>query len=135
MTSPKRSNIMIALYLSLVFVAGVSVGIFGQRLYASKSVQADSRPATPEQWRAKYVADLKDRLQLTPDQVSKLTVILDETRQKYRDIRERQKPVMKAVHDDQVAQINAMLNASQRAAYAQVLEEKERARALKKQQP
>lgn len=129
MNTNRRSNLMIALYLGLVFVAGLAVGVFGQRLYASKSVQAESRPSTPDQWRARYMADMQTRLNLTPDQVSKLTVILDETRQRYREIKERQKPDMKRVHDDQVAQINAMLNEQQRNEYELMRAEKERARA------
>ena len=120
---------MIALYLGLVFVAGLAVGVFGQRLYASKTVQAESRPATPDQWRARYTADMQTRLGLNPEQVSQLTVILDETRQKYRELKERQRPDMKRVQDEQVSKINAMLNESQRAEYARMREEKERARA------
>lgn len=125
----RRSNLMIALYLGLVFAAGLAVGVLGQRLYASKTVQADSPRPTPEQWRAKYMADLQTRLKLNPEQVSKLTVILDETRKQYREIRERQKPDMKRVHDSEVSRIEEMLTDAQKAEYTLMRVEREKARA------
>jgi hypothetical protein len=121
----KRSTWSIAFYVVLIFASGVAAGVLGQRLLASRVVIADSAPRTPEQWRAKYVEELRERLSLDATQEATLNKVLDITRARYNQVRERNRPEMKRIHDEQVESIREVLNDAQKAAYAQFLLEKE----------
>nr|MCU0246613.1 hypothetical protein [Bryobacter sp.] len=52
--------------------------------------------------------------------------ILDYTRDRYRAARERMRPEMKQIQDEQAEKIRAMLNEKQRSEYEKILEERER---------
>lgn len=135
----KRSTLSTALYLSLVFLSGMLVGVFSYRLYMVNTVQSSVRqqpPRTPEEYRKKMVAELSGRLKLTSDQVDHLQRIMDETRDRYREARERQRPELKAIEDAQHQKIVAMLTLPQRTEYEKMWAERERRREAerKKQQ-
>lgn len=135
----KRSTLSTALYLSLVFLSGMLVGVFSYRLYMVNTVQSSVRqqpPRTPEEYRKKMVAELSGRLKLTSDQVDHLQRIMDETRDRYREARERQRPELKAIEDAQHQKIVAMLTEPQRTEYEKMWAERERRREAerKKQQ-
>lgn len=129
----KRSAASLALSLVLVFVSGVAVGALGHRSLQQTEQKKDRRPRTPEEYRQAYLAELKSRLKLTGDQVKKLDTILDETREKYRQLREKQRPDMKAIQDTQTSEINAMLSAEQQAEYAKMRREREEKRKAEKE--
>ena len=124
----RRSSLVTGIYLLLLFLSGVAVGAFGLRLYTLNSVNASVNPRNPEEFRRRYVAELRARLKLTDDQVSQLGPILDETRQRYHDLHEKHKPEMKAVQDEQVRKIRALLTDAQQSEYTKLLEERERQR-------
>ena len=63
-----RNSRTIALYLLLVFGGGAAVGAFGHRLYTVNDVSATTNRKTPEQYRQAYMAEMKQRLQLTDTQ-------------------------------------------------------------------
>ena len=90
----KRSSLTIGLYLLLVFAGGAAVGGFGHRLYSVKDVSATTNRKTPEQYRSAYMSEMKQRLQLTNVQAVDVEKILDATRDRYREFRERTKPEM-----------------------------------------
>ncbi len=122
-----RSKLAIALYLLLVFVSGVVVGVLGHRLYTASSVIATRQnPRTPEEYRQKYLAEMRTRLKLDEAQVKQLNTILDNTRDQFRDFREKHKSEFKAIQDGQVAKINALLNDTQRAEYERMRQERDR---------
>ena len=120
----RKSNWSVALYLFFVFASGVLVGGFGHRLYSAKSVTATG----PEDYRAKYVAEVQSRLNLTSDQVDKLNAIMDLTRARVRELRERSRPEMRQIHQEQVDKMNAILSPEQQREYADFRQERERAR-------
>ena len=72
-----------------------------------------------------YLDEMSKRLSLSQPQKEKLNEILDDTRAKYREVRERHKPEMKAIQDEQVEKVNAMLSEAQRAEYAKMRAERE----------
>lgn len=121
----KRSSVSIALYVLLIFSSGVAAGVLGQRLVASRVVSADAAPRTPDQWRAKYVAEIRERLSLDAAQETKLNKILDITRARYNEVRERNRPEMKRIHDEQIESIREVLNDKQKGEYAKFIVEKE----------
>jgi hypothetical protein len=126
MTSPRFS---VAASLLAVFLGGVVVGGFGQRLYMAKTVAATvSGPRNADEWRKEYVETLRSRLKLNNQQVARLNVILDETRDQFKAFRERHKEETKAIHDAQVANIEQILDAGQRTEYERFREERDRLR-------
>lgn len=127
-----KRNLTIGLSMLAVFLSGAVVGAFGHRLYAVRTVIAEKGPQTPEQWRSKYVSELRTRLTLDDNQVAKLNTILDETRDRFRAMKERTRPEGEQIKQDQRNQIRAMLNPTQRAEYEQVLLERERKHAQQK---
>jgi len=122
----RRNSLIAGLYLVLLFFSGVAVGAFGLHLYTN-SVRANG-PRDPNVFREHYIAELRTRLKLTDDQVSKLGPILDETRRRHREFAEQHRSEMKAIQDDQVSKIRALLMDSQQAEYTKLLEEREKQR-------
>jgi hypothetical protein len=114
-------------YLALVFLSGVLVGGVGLGLYHARSVSAKTNPCTAEAVRRRYVDDLTSRLQLRPEQVQKLTAILDDTHQRYKALREKYRPELKAIQGEQAASIRSILDETQRGEYEKVRQEREKA--------
>lgn len=123
----QRSTPTIGLYLLLVFVSGAVVGGFGHRLYSTKSVGASTPPTnSPDGWRERYVKEMKSRLQLTSEQTERLVVILDESKARYKSVRDRMDPEMKQIQQEQRNLVRQMLSPEQRPEYEKMLEERER---------
>ena len=120
----RRTSLTTGLYLVLLFLSGVAVGAFGLRLYTVNSVSARN----PDEFRRQYVAKLRDRLKLTEDQVSRLGTILDETRQQHHQLMEKHRPEYKAIQEEQVRKIRAILTDAQQPEYTKLLEERAKRR-------
>jgi hypothetical protein len=120
-----KSKLSVSLYLLLVFLSGALVGGFASRLYMTRSVVAAPRP---EEWRRRYVDEMRTRVKMDSQQVAQLQQILDETRQKYHQLKEQEKPLAQAIHDAQVARIRGMLREDQRPLYDQLRAERDRRR-------
>jgi hypothetical protein len=113
--------------LLLVFVSGILVGGFGHRLYTASSVEASRRvKSSSEEYRRKYVEEMRSRLHLTEDQVTQLHAALDKTREQYRAFHERTRPEMNAIEDERRNRINSFLNDVQRQEYAKMVAEREK---------
>lgn len=125
----KRSGAIAAAYLMLTFATGVAVGGFGFWLYETRSVKADARKSTADEYRKKYLHEMQARLKLTPDQSQKLVGILDTTRNTFRELNEKHRPEYQAVHENQREQVRAILEDGQRAEYEKMLKERDAARA------
>jgi len=122
----RRTRLTTILYLAVLFLSGVAVGAFGLRLYTLNAVKAGGR--TPEEFKRRYIAELRTRLNLTDDQLSKLGPILDETRRQIRELRDKHRPELKAIQDEQSQRIRALLTDAQQAEYSKFLEEREKQR-------
>jgi hypothetical protein len=121
-----KKRVTIGLYVLAVFLSGMVVGAFAQRFYAVKSVYTAPPPRnTPDEWRRKFTDEMRTRLQLDDAQMAQLEGVLDHTRTRFREVREKYKPEMKAIHEEQIQNIRAMLNPAQQAEYAKILEERE----------
>ena len=122
----RRSNLLIAFYLVLIFASGVVVGAFATHLYTANSVSAKAPPRpTPEEWRRQYTSEMQTRLSLTADQMTKLNVILDETGSKVHAEHQHHDQEMKAIHDEQVGKTRAILTDAQRPEYERLRKERE----------
>jgi hypothetical protein len=120
-----KSRISAGLYLTLVFLSGALVGAFAHRLYITPAVSSAPRP---DEWRKKYVEEVRTKVKLDEQQVVQLQQILDETRQRFHQMREQEKPIAQAIQNDQVTKIRAMLRPDQLGAYETLRVERERKR-------
>jgi len=75
---------------------------------------------------------MKSRLQLTEDQAAKLGTIMDETRARFRDAREKFEPEMQKIREDQRQRISELLSPSQQAEWQKIMDERQRRRESKK---
>jgi len=123
-----RSRFSAAFYLALVFASGALVGGFATRLYLTSRPVAAAPRTSPEEYRRRYVDEMKARVNLDDQQVQRLQQILDGTRQRYHAQREQDKAEAQAIHARQTEQIRAMLRDDQRPLYEQLRAERERRR-------
>jgi hypothetical protein len=124
----RRPNLAVIVYLCLVFVSGIAVGAFGLGLYRTRTVNATSGPMGPDEMKRRYVDDLKTRLKLSPDQLQNLKNILHATDGRYRELREKYRPEVRAIHESQVQEIRTMLNSAQQSEYDRLRAEREKER-------
>jgi hypothetical protein len=124
----KRSNLSLVLSLLVVFASGAVVGALGHRYYSLNTVAAKGVPKSPEEYRKQYMTEMQSRLKLDSAQEQKLAQILDETREKFRQFREKTRPETKAIQEEQIARINEMLTPAQVAEYAKMRKEREEKR-------
>ncbi len=123
---PKRFSAAVSLLL--VFLSGALVGVLAYRAYMLSPNRTASAPRQPgpEDFRKRYVADMRAKLQLDDQQVVQLEQILDETgaafRKNWLDNHNRNEDL----HTQQVARINAMLRPEQRLLYEKLRQERER---------
>ena len=128
----KLTRWSVALYMALVFVCGGVVGAFAHRLYTVSGVSANAAQRNPEEFRKRFLTDMKARLQLTDDQAAKLEVVMDDTRARFRDVREKFEPEMQKIREDQRQRISELLSASQQAEWQKIMDERQRRREGKK---
>jgi hypothetical protein len=114
----------VALYVGLVFLSGAVLGAFLHRLYTVSAVSANA-PRNPEEFRRRYMEEMKSRLKLTPDQVTALSTILDETRTRVRATRESIEPDIQKIRDEQQAKVHEILRPDQRGEYDKMRVERE----------
>jgi hypothetical protein len=118
--------------MALVFACGGVVGAFAFRLYTVSGVSANVGQRNPEEFRKRFMADLKSRLQLSDDQAAKLGVIMDETRMRVRAARMTIEPELEKIRDDQKQKISELLSPNQQAEWQKILDERQRKRESKK---
>ncbi len=125
---PFNRNLVIS--LTLVFLSGLAVGALAFRYYAKKTAVTEEHrtPRNPKDFRAAYTADMTSRLKLTAEQLARLNAILDATEAKFKAVRDRTRPEMKAIQEDQVAAISAMLTPEQKIEYDKMRKEREERR-------
>jgi Spy/CpxP family protein refolding chaperone len=116
----KLSRLTIALYVGLIFASGMVLGVFAHSLYAVSTVKSNP---TPEAVKAKRLAEMKARLKLTDDQFAKINGIMDETRAKFHEVRERYRPEMDALQKDQRDKVRSTLTSEQVVEYEKMLKE------------
>src|SRR5579864_2476420 len=128
----KRTALSTGLYILLVFLSGAVVGAFAHRLYVVNTVVS----AKPDEVRRKHLDELRTRLSLSDEQVAQYNAIMDATRARYHEVKERwdrqakqaSKPEFRAITEDQIQKIKAILSEPQRAEYEKVLAERQKHR-------
>jgi uncharacterized membrane protein len=124
----KRSHLVLAAYLLAVFLSGGVVGFLVHYLYSMQSVNAKATPRGPDDYRHKYVEEMRSRLSLQEEQVQQLNAILDSTRLRYREFREKHRSETNAIQEEQASKIRSMLSEPQRLQYETMRAEREKKR-------
>lgn len=105
----------------LLFCCGAAVGALAHRYYASTTVSAK----TAEDFRHRYVSEMRSKLSLTPSQVSQLETILDETKGKFKAVRDSYHPAMLKIKEEQVSRVKSILTPQQIPIYERLVAERE----------
>jgi hypothetical protein len=121
----KRGNLPIALYLFLVFISGAVVGALGYRTYKPPTASSNA-PVNPEDARRQYLHEMETRANLNPDQVQRLSAIMDETRSRFHDAREKHNQIVKQIGEQQRAKVRGILTAEQLPKIEQLWQERDR---------
>jgi len=124
----KRSNMVLGAYLLAVFLSGGVVGFLAHHLYSLQSVNAKATPRGPDDYRHKYVEEMRSRLGMQEEQVQQLNAILDSTRLRYREFREKPRSETNAIQEEQVSKIRSMLSELQRLQYEAMRAERDQKR-------
>jgi Spy/CpxP family protein refolding chaperone len=119
----KRNKLAAALLSVLLFLCGIAVGALGQRFYDNRVVIAGP---TAENFRRHYLEEMRSRLKLTPAQERQLEAILDDTKAKYKAVRDQFHPQMLAIKNEQISRVKAILTAQQIPEYDRIVAEHER---------
>jgi len=122
----KRWNPPIALYLFLVFISGSVVGALGYRLYSPPSARSNAQQRiNPEEWRKRFMEEMRTRIGLTPDQLQKVNTLMDETKSRFDTDRERHHQVVEQIREEQRAKMRAILTPEQLPKYEQFRAERD----------
>jgi hypothetical protein len=123
-----RRSLAVPLYVLMVFLSGALFGGMGYRLYTAKVIAAPSvqpHRLSPEEWRKKHIEEMRTRMQLSDEQVSRIQAVYDETKQLLSAYNQRSKAELKTIHEQQTQKIRSILNASQQAEYDKMRQERE----------
>ena len=124
----KLSRLTLALYVGLVFASGVLVGFYGHRFIDVTEVSANAR-RNPEEFRKRFIAEMKSRLKLTNDQSTQLNDVLDSTHIEFQNTRDSIEPALAKIREQQHQRILEILKSDQVAEYEKMRRERdERAR-------
>jgi capsule polysaccharide export protein KpsE/RkpR len=118
----KTSQWSAALIALLLFCSGGVVGALADRYYSASVVNAK----TSEDFRRRDLTEMQTRLKLNSSQVTQLEAIMDNTKAKYKTVRESYRPQMLQIRQDHIGRVKSILTADQIAAYDRLLAERER---------
>ncbi len=117
----KRNQITALLIAVFLFCCGAAVGALAHRFYASQTVNARSA----EDFRHHYVSEMRSKLGLTPAQVNQLETILDETKAKFKAVRDSYHPAMVKIKQEQTSRVKSILTPGQIPEYERLVAEHE----------
>jgi hypothetical protein len=128
-----RKNLPIAFYLLLVFLSGSVVGALGYRAYNPPVARGGSARVAPDEWRKRYIEETRARVNLTDDQVAKLTAILNETDTRFHQAREKENQEIQQIGEEHYQRVRGLLTEEQLVKYEKLHAERE-AKAKQQQQ-
>lgn len=105
----------------LLFCSGAAVGALGHRYYSAEVVSAKGS----DDFRHRYVAEMQTTLKLSPAQTGELETILDETKAKYKAVRDSYHPEMVSIRNEQIERVKSILTPAQVPGYEKLVAERE----------
>jgi hypothetical protein len=125
-----RSSALLSLIL--VFLSGTLVGGVSYRLYMVRTVESGVAPAgrdrgkmDPEEVRKRRVNEMREKIRLDEDQVAKLNVIYDATRQQFHALKKRGDEEGRGIWEKQKESVRAILRPDQLPLYEAHLKEQD----------
>jgi len=118
----KRNQWSALLLAVLLFCSGAAVGALGHRYYSAQTVSA---AATPDSRRQSYIAELRKRLRLTPPQINQLETIMDDTKAKYKALRDSYRPETLKIKQAHIDRVRSILTPDQVPTYEKIVAEHE----------
>jgi len=124
-----KSKFSALLSLILVFMSGTLVGAVSYRLYMVNTVASGGAPPgrpphmDPEEVRKRRINEMRDKVKLDDEQVAKLNVIYDTTRQQFNALKKRGDEEGHVIWDKQKDAVRAILRPEQVPLYEQHLKE------------
>jgi len=117
----------------LVFLSGTLVGAVSYRLYMVNTVSSTSPGAhpprlDPEEIRKRRVSEMRDKIKLDDDQVAKLNVIYDHTRQQFHALKKKGDEEGRGIWESQKEAVRAILKPEQQSLYEQYQKEQDEQR-------
>jgi peptidoglycan hydrolase CwlO-like protein len=106
-----------ALYLLIVFISGVLVGVVSHRLYATNESRVRAAPQNLDEFKRRYLADMRQKVGASDAQIAQVSRILDDTKRKFDELHASEKPLRDKIQQDHLAEIRALLDDRQRAAF------------------
>ena len=117
----RRNQSSAILFALLLFLCGVATGVLAERYFSARVVNAK----TAEDFRHQYLSEMKGKLNLTATQQARLEVILDETKAKYKSLRDGYRPDMLKVKQEQIDRVKSILTPAQVPAYEKLVAARE----------
>ena len=118
-----KRNQATALFLAaILFCCGVATGVLAHRYYAMSVVSARNA----EDFRQRYISEMRSTVHLTPAQVTQLEAILDQTKAKYKAIKDTYRPAILEIKRQQINQVKSILRPDQIPLYDRLVAERER---------
>jgi len=118
----RRNQWAAGLFAVLLFSLGAAVGALGHRYYSAANVSPKN---SADDFRHHYVAEMQSRLKLSPTQLNQLDTILDDTKAKYRAVRDSYHPAMLQIKNEQIEKVKSILTPEQIPAYEKLVAERE----------
>jgi Spy/CpxP family protein refolding chaperone len=120
----KLWTLPIALYLFVVFVSGSVLGALGYRLYSPPTTRSNAK-LSPEEWRRQNIEEMRQKLNLTADQLQRVNAVYDETHSRFEAAHNTHNQVVKQIREEHVSRIRALLTPEQLPKYEQLRAERE----------
>jgi hypothetical protein len=135
MNSDSNSRSKARLIVVSVFVIGFAAGALSLNLY-QQLTSSENNKKTPQRGGTEYLIEkMNKEVGLAPDQQEQIKKILDETSDKYREIRKEIDPVLKpyeprfnAVRQESRDRIRALLNPDQLPKYEEMVNKHDKMR-------
>jgi hypothetical protein len=130
-----RSRLSAVFYVILLFASGVLVGVVSTRLYTVKASvsPASTAPRTMEEFRTRYLSEMRTKVGVNDQQIAAVTKILDDTKKKFDDIRRQERPMRDQIQQEQIDSIRAVLTDAQKPAFDAWRAERQKAQQLRQQ--
>jgi uncharacterized membrane protein len=124
----KRPNLTLAFYLLLVFLSGAVAGGFAYRLYSLQTPNSKAPPRRSEEFRQRYLREMRTRLHLSDQQVTQLDAVMEQAHARYDAFRELHKSEFDAIEAERVEKVRSILNDAQRIEWEKIRREHEERR-------
>ncbi len=117
----KRNRWLALLFAIVLFGCGAVCGALAHRYLSANVVSAKSA----EDFRQHYLSEMKSKLKLDQNQLNQLEVILDETKAKYKAVRDQSRPEMMKIKQEQISRVKSILTPEQVVTYERLIAERE----------